>query len=349
MIFIRELIIFLKELLQIAFYTLFSNPAWLQSFNASIGALIVKPLFSFFILALAIIQLIFAIQSTHYYFDLWFNALMSLASASLGAASLLGATITFVLGTGFMVGAWLFLAALAVGFVQLSLNLGLNLIRASESLKNSQQKRDYRDTAIANSVHLLILSFAILSVVFSFIVPGFPLVATVFSALTAVSVAIDLVWHFSPLKVKQVVKETILDTPIMLHQEREKSFDFSYKRLFTSVNYKEQLKGYAPEQQKACLMQIITDKTALLSKKEEKQELLHQLIEALEQNKLLPKKASMQKMYPEAFETILKEKSETEQLFDAVYAYQDRFVKNQELYSLAETDLNSPKNIVVTP
>lgn len=322
---LRKLVVSLKDVLLSFMFTAFSNPAWFNWFKFSPISILNKASLGIVTIVLACMQCYFFYQAVNKNFEAWSNTLSAVVGTGLTSVATFGEMFATALGLSFAAGIWIFLAGLMVSMVNQLIELGINLHRSLEAPKGSSQRKHYQQAAIQHAFNAMHIALTITSLACLMLLPVNPVLVTGFCLAVVSFGVLNVAWRMGPKGAKEQLKQGVgLTKPI-----HEPSFAFKKPHhsnpLFTATDFISPIKTLSLEDQKTHLQLKIADKssqlrmnTSLSLKQENKIKVLELLSNALEDPIKLDSKSVIAKHYIGAFQSFWREKSDVEQLYDAV-------------------------------
>jgi hypothetical protein len=351
---VRHRLLYLKDSLQGTIYAALSKTSWLTALSP-ILALVVRPLLGMTLTTLALLQLWTFSHTGNKNLDGWMTTVGSLAGAGLNNVAAFGGFIARVTGTVFVVAPWFFVAGFGVGALYQLVMAGVNLRRAYEAPTQSHQRQHYLQGAGYNLITGLQLASCATAIVLFNAFPAFGLLVTAF-ALTVVAINLgNCIWRFLSSETKKEIKNAIgigkpekdlsHESVTLLDKSNEAEQLRHTRRLFTTCDHCAVIKEMNISESKIYLDSYITKKINELvrrapsEKNQQKITVLEQLRHIVVEDHHAPDKGKMHKKYPRVVENFWCEKSDTDQLIDAVIYY-CKTVKEEQLCSKKALAMN---------
>jgi hypothetical protein len=345
---VRHRLLYVKDSLQGTIYAALSKASWLTALGPLL-ALAIRPLLGITLTTLAFLQLWTFSQTGNKNFDGWFANVSSLTGALLNNVAAFGGFIARVSGVVFVAAPWFFVAGFSVGALYQLMMSGLNLRRAYEAPAQSHQRQHYLQAAGFNLITGLQLASCATAIVLFNAFPAFGLLVTAL-ALTVVAINLgNCIWRFMSSETKKEIKNAIgigkpeqdlshksvkvLDKPLEELQARHTA------RLFTTCDHCAIVKEMSIPEGKKYLDSYLTKKLFELSqrqsseKNQQKIAVLEQLKMVVAENHHTPDKGKLHKKYPRVVENFWCEKSDTDQLIDAVIYYSQSVKDHQKRHT----------------
>jgi hypothetical protein len=344
---IRKATLGVKETGESGLFTIFSNRAWLQAFNASAFHFILMPIMGLTFLINMAIDWYQLKKAANKNYLLWLSVFASTLSALAANTAIWGTLTADILGTSFAAGPWFFIVALSIGLAMNSLMFALNLYQAFKAPKGSGERVAYLQSAVNSVFNMLILGAIMATVSVALISPAGPLI-TMAIALTAVALTLaNLSWRLMPhdwkLAIKGVfgfakpdndltseltVKPTVKLTETIKPKVVSSLFSQGYRSLdvkkFLASDDLENALNYLKD---TIALKSITLSTTNDSKSIHKRAILSKMQQYLEapQENYLPSKSEVLIAHSKAFQSRLRTKGDIEDIYDAVNLYKSHF------------------------
>jgi hypothetical protein len=338
---LRHRLLYVKDSLQGTIYTALSNTRWLNLLTPLL-AFLIRPMLSTTLSTLALLQAWSFYHTTHKNIDGWFATASSLISALCNNIGAFGGLIARLQGTSFLIAPWFFIAGFGIGALYQMTMAGINARRAYESASDPIARQHYRQATMYNLVtatQLAACASAIL--LFNFFPPAYGLFVTGF-ALTVVSVNVgNCIWRSLSSDTKKRIKTNLgfgkpeseptpaLHTPsVQLNPPNTKPVHF--KRLFSTCNHRVLISRMDQTDSKGYLLDCIEKKLTLLNHNKpsethrQKIAVLNRLKQVLVDNKKMPELGKLSQQYPKLIDNFWCEKSDTQQLVEAVAFHHQR-------------------------
>ncbi len=331
-LFLRRLqtaMLLFREALQSIMFSAMSNRFWFEIFNDSPISLANKGLLSFTTLMLALFQLYFFYYSPNKNIDGWLTISSALTGSILSSIAMYGAILSSILSFTFAAGLWFFMAGLLVGLLTQLILLGINFYRSFEAEPGSAQRKHYQQAALYNGFKMIQIALSIIALVFTLIIPVTPIVAAISCFAVVGLIAAHIAWRFGPSHAKQEIKQMISLGKPSGKKEKDQNNSTHYRRFFTARDYISEINVLSSDKDKQETLHLaITKKLDTLKaiptrskKTQSKINLLKSLLNPLNGEGELPSKLPSHKNYPGAFQSFWREKSDVEQLYDAVMKF----------------------------
>lgn len=343
----RHRLLYLKDSLQGFIFAALSKLSWFTTLTPTL-AFAIRPLLGITLTTLALLQLWTFSHTANKNLDGWMNTISSLAGSLLNNVAAFGGFIARATGTTFVAAPWFFVAGFCVGALYQLIMTGVTSRRAYESPARSHQRQHSMQAAWYHLINATQLSFCASAIV---VFNAFPAASFLVTALALAVVFINIcnsIWRFISSDTKKDIKTAIgveapeKDTTYPLVKsintscEQEPQYCF---RFFTTCDHSEIIKEMAIARAYDYLEDCISKKLAGLDKREPTEKNLQKIavLELLknairEEKHHLPDKGKIHKKYPRVIENFWCEKSETDQLIDAVIYYCKAVKEEQNLY-----------------
>lgn len=345
---VRHRLLYLKDSLQGTIYTALSKASWFTALTPLL-AFAIRPMLSITLTTLALLQLWNFSHTGNKNLDSWMTTVGSLTGALLNNVAAFGGFIARVTGTVFVAAPWFFIAGFGVGALYQLIMACVNVRRAYEAPAQSIQRQHYLQGAGYNLITALQLASCATAIVLFNVFPGLGLLVTAF-ALTVVAINLgNCIWRFLSSNTKKNIKNAIgIGKPEKdMSHEAVKLLDVSCAeqqsrhttRLFTTCDHSALIKEMSLPEGKDYLYSYITKKLKELTQREpnekslQKIKILEQLKQSITHNHHVPDKGKLHKKYPLVAENFWCEKSDTDQLIDAVTYYNKALKDQQELHT----------------
>lgn len=334
---IRHRLLYFKDLFQGTIYTALSNARWLTALTPVL-AFVVRPLLGLTLSSLAILQAWSFYHTAHKNIDGWMGTASSLTGALFNNIAAFGGFLARIQGSIFVLAPWFFVAGFTVGALNQLVLAGLNFRRAYEVWSETDRRQHYIQAAIFNLITAVQLSSCVTAIVLFNLFPTNVLFITGF-ALTVVAInAGSCVWRFCSSDTKKEIKNALglgkiesiqkEEHDVCSIDKKQKSEETpQYTRLFTSCNHSAVIKNMEQEDSKNYLLRVISQKLIVLNKNThndknmQKISVLEMLKQVLIENKSLSNASKIHQKYPKLVNNFWCEKSDTQQLVEAVESY----------------------------
>ncbi|RUR06742.1 hypothetical protein [Legionella sp. km772] len=332
----RHRLLYFKDFFQGTVYTALSNSRWLTTLTP-ILALLVRPLLGLTLSTLALLQAWSFFYTAHKNIDGWMTTLSSLGGAVFNNIAAFGGFIARIQGTVFAVAPWFFVAGFSLGTLNQLTLACLNAIRAYESQPGSDQRQHYIQAAIYNIILTVQLASCVTAIVLFNLFPANTFLISAF-ALTVVSINVgSCLWRFLSSEAKKDIKnelgfgkseqlkELIITTP--LDKKPQPQGGLKHTRLFSTCDHSAVIRKMNGEDAKQYLLDYIAYKLSILNKNthQEKTQQKIAVLELLEQvileKRTMPDPGKLHHRYPHLVDNFWCEKSDTQQLLEAVDYY----------------------------
>jgi len=197
----RQALLYTKDMLQFAM----SRVSWFAAFNASPVAFVVRALLRIISPIFTLSQTYDLIHAAHKSLDAWVNTLSLLTSSVLSNISTYGGILARILGFSFAAAPWIFIAALGVGVSQ----SGLALYQAYKCPGDSQQQKQYVQTAINHGFQTAQFILSIAAFVCATLLPIAPFAVTLLALSVIALIIAQSCWRSASRENKTVIKELI--------------------------------------------------------------------------------------------------------------------------------------------
>lgn len=335
---VQKGLFYLKEVQEVVLFGVMVDARLFAMFASSALYYVMFPFLGFIFTAFAFINLYQLVQSKNRHFDLYFNFIVSAIQAFCAGTSLYGGVIAALLGTTFALGPIFFQASITFGVVHQGIMLGLNLVRAYQSPKDSALRKHYLQAAMNNLFILALLGILTGTVVFCILAPVSPYLAAGFALATVALTLVTMGWRLAPNSYKQQFKSAIgLGKPKVVLDARDETIDFGFgnvasikpveflphAKLFVAPDYTEIVKRKPTYMQKKdCVLDLIDRKIEELStasgdKAHKKTSFLKCLKRHIEEGRLQKSSYYYERFSGDAFHSFLREKSDTGRILDA--------------------------------
>ncbi len=333
----RHYLLYFKDLFQGTIYAALSNSRLFTVLTPML-ALVVRPLLGFTLSTLAILQAWSFFHAAHKNIDGWTGTVSSLSSALFNNIAAFGGFLARIQGTIFTLAPWFFVTGFSIGALNQLFLAGLNARRAYEVWAHREQRQHYIQAAIFNLVIATQLASCVTAIILFNLFPANTLLITGF-ALTVVGINVgSCAWRFISSDAKKEIKETLgigktkennkeeylVTSSIGARETEELS---RHTRLFTSCNYSAIIRNMCDVESKSYLLSIISQKLLRLAnnpnteKNQQKINVLMLLEKTLIEDKLLLDAGKLHHQYPRLVDNFWCEKSDTQQLLEAVVYY----------------------------
>jgi hypothetical protein len=330
---IRHRLLYLKDGLQGTIYAALSNTRWLAALTPVL-AFLIRPLLGLTLTTLALLQSWTFYNTLHKNVDGWLITLSSLTGSVFNNIAAFGGFIARLQGFSFALAPWFFMAGFTVGAItQLSMAI-INARRAYESPAHSAQRQHHAQAAVFNLLTATQLASCVSAIFLFNVFPAYSLLVTGF-ALTVVTINVtNSIWRSLSSDTKKKIKKEFgfikpEDKPVV---DLNKSViaegePLHCSRLFTTCDHRRAIQGKSVQASKKYLHACITKKLDVLTKGTQNQKSGHKIkvLELLEQvltgKEHLLDKGKLHQQYPRVVDNFWCEKSETDQLIDAVNDY----------------------------
>lgn len=349
----RHYLLYFKDLFQSVIFGALLNSRWLTALTPLL-AFAVRPLLAVTLGALALTQTWSFWFLHHKNIDGWLNTVGSLAGALLNNISAFGSLIARLHGVTFAAAPWLLVAGFGIGAVYQLTMAAINARRAYESPSNSAQRQHYAQSTSYNLVLATQLLSCVTGIVLFTLIPSSSLlIAGAAGAVVLFNIGTSLWRSFSSDTKKKVKGELGFGKPgERMHLKQDIAVDKSpikaaeplhCKRLFTTCNHSLVIKTMDSAERRAYLQSCIEKKLATLSqhgtgeKNRHKIEVLTLLQKVFTENHAMPHVSKLHQKHPRLADNFWCEKSDTQQLVDAVALYcKEEHEKGRELPVLSK-------------
>lgn len=335
---VRHRLLYVRDSLQSSLFVVLTNTKWLSALSPLL-AFVIRPLLGATLSTLALLQTWTFIHSHYKNIDGWLATGGALGGALLNNIAAFGGFIARAIGSTFIWAPWFFIAGFSVGAVfQASMAL-INAWRAFESPYNSVQRKHYLQTFAFNLLSTLQLSSCAAAIFVFNVFPAYSLLVAGF-AITVVTINLgNSIWRFLSSESKKEIKnflgfgkpaevDSSLDYVNKISSKENHSVSLkSFPRLFTTCDHRLEIKKLPFSEREPYLITYISRKIAVLEKgaKSEKNEqkiaVLQLLRRVVLEEEPMQDKAKLHKKYPKLIDNFWCEKSDTDQLIDAVTYY----------------------------
>lgn len=318
----------LRDLLQSTLFAAMSNHNWLNWFKLSPLSILNKASLGLVSIVLAGFQCYFFYQAVNKNFEAWLNTLSAVIGTGLTSIASYGELIAASLGIGFAAGIWIFLAGLTVNWLNQMLDLGINLYRAFEA-KGSAQRQHYLQAAIQHGFNATYLALTITALVCTFLLAVNPVIVTGFCLGVVGFGLLNIAWRIGSNAVKEQLKQGIglskVEQTVQPQAGNELTHSPRIKTLLSSRDFIAELKSLPVKDRQAVLELKIDEKLASLRKNPNSRPKIANKISVLGllrnnigASKEMIAKTVLANQYPGAFQSFWREKSDVEQLYDAL-------------------------------
>lgn len=332
----RHRLLYFKDLFQGTAYTSLSNTRW-YSTMAPVLAFAVRPLLGLTLTTLALLQAWLFIHSPHKNIDGWMTTVASLGGAFFNNIAAFGGFIARLQGSVFTFAPWFFVAGFSVGAINQLIFACLNARRAYEAEAGSDQRQHYVQAAIYNLVLAGQLASCVSAIVLFNLFPANLFFISAF-ALTVASINLGgSLWRFLSSDSKKAIKVALGFQKKEPHQQDDKPFAVmpgeklelapKHTRLFTTCDHSALIRKMSDEEANKYLLDYIRHKLSQLvrntpsEKNQQKVDVLRLLKQVLIHNKPMPDLGKLHHKYPHVTDNFWCEKSDTQQLVEAVNLY----------------------------
>lgn len=333
---VRHRLLYFKDLFQGTTYTALSNSRWFATLTPVL-AFVVRPLLGITLSTMALLQAWLFIHTPHKNIDGWMTTISALGGALFNNIAALGGFLARLQGTVFALSPWFFVAGFSVGALNQLTLASLNARRAYESPAGSDQRQHYVQSAIYNLVLAAQLASCVTAIVLFNLFPANTVLITAF-ALTVVSINIgSSIWRFMSSDSKKEIKRGFgfeklehLNENLAAKLPR-KDVEPKHTRLFSTCDHCAVIRKMSTDDAKKYLLNYIRNKLSVLTKNEpseknkQKIEVLQILKQVLIKNKAMPHSEKLHHRYPRLADNFWCEKSDTQQLLDAVGLYHKKY------------------------
>lgn len=330
---VRHRLLYFKDLFQGTAYTALSNSRWFAAFTPVL-AFVVRPLLGITLSTMALLQAWLFIHTTHKNIDGWMTTISALGGALFNNIAAFGGFLARIQGTVFALSPWFFVASFSVGALNQLTLACLNARRAYESPADSDQRQHYVQSAIYNLVLAAQLVSCVTAIVLFNLFPAHIVLIAAF-ALTVVSINIgSSIWRFMSSDSKKEIKRGLgfekvehLSENLAAAKLQLQDVEPKHTRLFSTCDHSAVIRKMSTDDAKKYLLNYIRNKLSVLTKNEpseknkQKIEVLQLLKQVLIKNKAMPHPEKLHHSYPRLVDNFWCEKSDTQQLLDAVGLY----------------------------
>lgn len=346
---------YIREVHEMALYAAMSDSGLYAAFGASPLMYIILPFLGLLLTFNALFNGYKLFKAQNKNIESWLAFLTSAVCAVLASISLYGAALSALVGFSFAAGPWFFFSSLMLASLQQIFMVGLNLLRAYECLPESAQRMHYVQAAMNNLFILSLLSAAIGSVLFIMLFPTVaPVVGSICAGTAVVLTFIDITWRTWPESWKIAVKDALNFTmPAIeandeseqlkdeedLESEPDEDNNPKHSRLFTCVSHRTEVFKLGVAHAKEYLIKITEQKLKSYDgmndlKSQHKVAVLTALQKVLNDSSNMSNKKQTLVDYPLAFQSFRREKGEVEEIFDAVFLFQNMSKEPESQYKL---------------
>lgn len=348
---IRHRLLYLKDGLQGLIYVALAKKSWFIS-ATPVLAFIIRPLLGITLTTLALLQLWnFSSYVANKNLDIWMSSVGALTSALLNNVAAFGGLIARATGTVFTAGPWFFVAGFAVGALYQLIMAGVNGRRAYESPTSSNQRQHYVQGAGYNIITAFQLASCASAIVLFNVLPAFTGLITAVALTVVVINTANSLWRFLSSDIKKDIKNGIgigkpeqessqLSLGLLGKMPLNDQPPQNVRRLFTSCDHSAVIRPMSISAMKEYLLDTIrkkinelTQKTPSKTNQQKITVLKHLEHTIIEQH--IPHKGTLHKSYPLIVRNFWCEKSDTDQIIDAVTYYANYCKMHEELGSCA--------------
>lgn len=325
----RQRLLAIKDTVQGTMYAFLAHKP-LYTAMSSVLAFFLRPILSLSLISLAFIQLYAFIYSPNKNIDGWMVTLGSLVSAILNNISAFGSLLMRLNGQTFLMAPWLLVAGFGLSASYRFILSALHLQRALESPLHSVQRQHFFQAASFNLITAIQLTSCTAAIIVFNLFPASTLLVSCI-ALTVVGLNMaSLYWRTMGNKEKEQVKNYVgLAKPVDdLSDSCCKMSALSCARshnprLFSTHDHLAIIKKMSAEESRHYLTNTIQDKLSLIGephdeKMHQKKAVLQRGLHCIEQGISSMNKKNLRSEYPLSLNNFWCEKSDTEQLIDAV-------------------------------
>ncbi|MBA3537922.1 MAG: hypothetical protein H0T84_15180 [Tatlockia sp.] len=203
---IRAWLLNLKDNLQAVLLYVRSHAEWLRSFNSSPIGLIIKPIFSITLLALAFMQAYNLYEAKQFDVEKILFSLATFLSAGMNNVSTFGGIAAAAMHISFAAGPWFLLSSMIIGLTQQTGMLIFHCYKAYFAIPGSTHRMHHLQAAMHNIFNGFLIVSMMMTVVFALLSPGAPAVLATFTILGISMLVTNFLWRNISSKSRQDLK-----------------------------------------------------------------------------------------------------------------------------------------------